>query len=188
MEATLTLPDTIPLYTPDDLVLLGDEPRYELLDGRLVEKKMGAKSDRVAVQLITHVEHFLKAHPLGFTFGGGSGYRMFPERPNRVRFPDGSFIRAGRLPTDEVPDGYILLAPDLALEVVSPNDEAYEVEDKIEEYLEAGVQLIWVAYPRTKRVMVFRADGSVARLKETDQLSGELLLPGFSCLGAELFR
>ena len=188
MEATLTLPDTVPLYTADDLLLLGDEPRYELLDGRLVERKMGAKSGRVAVRLITRVENFLEAHPLGMAFGSDSGYRMFPDRPNRVRFPDASFVRAGRLPNEEAPEGYILLAPDIALEVVSPNDEAYEVEDKIEEYLTAGMPLIWVAYPRTKRVMVFRADGSVARLKETDALSGESLLPGFSCLVGELFR
>jgi Uma2 family endonuclease len=112
---------------------------------------------------------------------------MFPGRPNRVRFPDASVIRLGRLQNDETPDGYVALAPDLAVEVVSPNVEAYEVDDKIEEYLQAGVQLIWIIYSRSKTVMVFRHDGTVGRFKQADDLLGESVLPGFSCRVGDLF-
>ncbi len=188
MEATLTLPQSQPLYSAEDLLLFRDGPRYELLDGRLKEKMMGAKASGICLELMISIGNYIRSNHLATAFGSDAGYQMFPARPNRVRFPDGSVVCQGRLPNDEIPDGYIRLAPDLALEVVSPNDEAYEVEEKIEEYLQAGVRLIWVVYPSTKRVMVFRADGTVSRLKETDSISGEAVLPGFNCALADVLK
>jgi Uma2 family endonuclease len=187
MQRTLTPPETQPLYTAEDLLLFRDGPRYELLDGRLKEKSMGAKASRIAVELIAFLANYLRANRVGILLGSDAGYQMFPGRPNRVRFPDASVIRLGRLQNDETPDGYVALAPDLAVEVVSPNVEAYEVDDKIEEYLQAGVQLIWIIYSRSKTVMVFRHDGTVGRFKQADDLLGESVLPGFSCRVGDLF-
>ena len=79
------------------------------------------------------------------------------------------------------------LAPDLAVEVISPNDLASEVNEKIDEYLSAGVSLVWVIDPDSKTVSVYRKDGSTARLRESDELSGEDVIPGFSCKVNDIF-
>lgn len=79
------------------------------------------------------------------------------------------------------------IPPDLALEVISPNDVAEQMEIRIVDLLGAGVQLLWVIYPATRTVYVFRQGGTVARLSEADSLSGEDVLPGFSCRVSELF-
>jgi Uma2 family endonuclease len=77
--------------------------------------------------------------------------------------------------------------PDLILEVVSPNDLAWEVDVKVTEYLQAGVPLVWVFYPDTRTVSVYRADGQAARLGMGETLRGAEVLPGFACLVADVF-
>ena len=99
-----------------------DGGRYELIDGVPVEKKMGAKADRIGTILIGLLEPYCRANKLGLVYGSSTGYQCFPNRPRQVRLPDVSFVATGRLPNDETPDGYITLAPDLAVEVVSPKD------------------------------------------------------------------
>jgi len=84
-------------------------------------------------------------------------------------------------------EGHVRLAPDLVVEVISPNDLAYEIDEKVDEYETAGVKLIWVVNPETKAVRVHRADGAVMVLREKDELDGEDILPGFRCPVAELF-
>jgi Uma2 family endonuclease len=74
------------------------------------------------------------------------------------------------------------------IEAVSPNDTAYEVEDKIAQWLGAGVRLVWIIYPETRRVQVHRADGTVTKLRSEEQLSGEDVIPGFQCQVAAIFQ
>jgi Uma2 family endonuclease len=104
-----------------------------------------------------------------------------------VRFPDGSFVRRGRLPHDVPPRGHVRIVPDLLIEVVSPNDLAWEVEVKVTEYLRAGVPLLWVFYPDTRTVWVYRASAQVTHLGLEDTLSGEEVVPGFTCPVVEVF-
>jgi Uma2 family endonuclease len=174
-------------YVAEDLLRMEDGHRYELIDGQLVERHMGAKASLIGCNLLKLVGQHAQIHGLGLVFQADCGYQIFGENANRVRFADGSFICRGRLPNDEPPDGHIRIAPDLVSEVVSPNDGACELEQKIEEYLKAGIRLIWVVYPSTRRVMIYRAEGSVTRLTTADQLPGEDVLPGFSCRVEELF-
>src|SRR5687768_7775120 len=131
------------LYTPDDLLRMTDGPRRELIDGRLVEKPMGARSSLIAVTLAPVLGPFIRSRGLGRLFGSDCGYQIFLNHPNRVRFPDLSFIARGRLPNEEVPGGHVRVAPDLAVEVVSPNDLACDVHEKVAEYLAAGVGVVW---------------------------------------------
>lgn len=103
--------------------------------------------------------------------------------------PDASFVSFQRLTaTDKFPKGYLKLAPDLAVEVVTPNDLADEVDQKINDYLTAGVRLVWEVHPTSHTVTVHRADDSVVRWRETDFLDGENILPGFQCRVADLFE
>ncbi len=182
MNAPL-LPGT---YTPDDLLQLS-EPGYELLDGHLVEKGMGAKASAVGAALIMLLGPSVRAGRLGFVLEGeGGGYELFPGR-NRVRKPDVSFIRRGRLPDDVLPEGWVKIPPDLAVEVVSPNDKAEEIFAKAREWLDVGVRLLWLVSPTSRTVFVLRPDGRASWVGSGGTLGGEDVVPGFMCAVDDLF-
>ncbi|MCC6419065.1 MAG: Uma2 family endonuclease [Gemmataceae bacterium] len=181
--ASLDAPPTSPEVCPPD-----EDKRYELVDGQWVERKMGIKSSRIGAILIRHLDVYAEAQQAGFVMGADGGYKIFPHAPKLVRYPDVSFVRRDRLPNDELPDGHLLIPPDLAVEVVSPNDLAEEIEARIQDYLRARVPLIWVIYPRSRCVRVVRADGSGRQLGEADELPGEDVLPGFGLRVERLFR
>jgi Uma2 family endonuclease len=174
------------VYTAEDLLKLEDGGNLELLDGRLVERPIGAKASVVAANIIALVRPFAHAHGLGLVFDSDCGYQIFAKR-DRVRKPDVSFIRHGKLPENKPPDGYVLVAPDLVVEVISPNDLAEEVAAKMMEWLRAGVRLVWVVYPSSRIVQVFRQAGGAANLCEGEQLTGGDVLSEFACDVAEFF-
>jgi hypothetical protein len=111
----------------------------------------------------------------------GDGYQCFPHAPGRVRRPDVSFIRRGRLPGDVSPKGWVRIPPDLVVEVISPNDAAEELEEKLRYYRKVQVLLVWVIYPELRVAKVLRVDGPPAELEEGDVLSAGEVLPGFRC-------
>ena len=92
-----------------------------------------------------------------------------------------------KIPSTGLPDGYISGAPDLAIEIVSPNDTATEIQDKVQDYLNYGTRLIWVVYPRQKIVIVHYPDGTAKTLGATDRLDGETVIAGFSCAVGDIF-
>lgn len=174
-------------FTPEDLLAMADGDAYELVDGQLVEKNVGFKSSWVSTQLGHRIQSFVDSQPIGWLFTEAS-YQCFPDAPAKVRRPDVSFICFGRLSNEELPDGHCPIAPDLAVEVTSPRDTHYEVEAKIEEYLSAGVSLVWIVNPHTRTVLVYRKDrDTVSFLHEADELSGEDVLPGFRCPVRDVF-
>ncbi len=85
------------------------------------------------------------------------------------------------MPGDTSPKDWVKIRPDLAVEVVSPNDSAEDLEEKLDDYRTAGVPLIWVIYPELRKVKIFRQDGPAGELREDDVLSGEDVIPGFRC-------
>jgi len=177
-----------PEYTPEDLLALPDRDKvYELVDGQLVEKPMGFRSSRIAGRLCQTLANYCDVKRLGWVLPQETSYQCFPSAPNRVRKPDGSFIRRERLPLDQEPEGHCRLAPDLAIEVSSPNDEFDDLEERVSEYLTVGVRLVWVVSPVGQRVFVHRAAGPGAILRADDELSGEDVLPGFRCPVRDLF-
>ena len=173
--------------TSEDLLAMPNEVDYELVNGELVERHMGAESSWIASNLIVLIALFYRGRVPGHLFTTDCGYQCYSDDPDKVRKPDVSFVRRGRFPSGRIPKGYIRIPPDLAVEVVSPNDLADDVEFKVEEYLNAGVPLVWVISPKTETVTVHRADGSVTKLHDTDELSGENLLSGFRCKVSDLF-
>jgi len=179
-------------YSPNDLLSLTDGERFELINGRLVERNMGMESVGIATQIIGLLWLFLRDNPSGHLFNAEASYACFPEDPNHARRPDGSFIRFGRLPREQRPKGHCPIPPDLAIEVVSPNDTAEAVSTKVAEFQSVGVPLIWVVYPASRRVLVHRLrsspDQRISELTDADTISGEDVLPGFSCAIAEFFR
>ena len=165
-----------------------DEGRFEWVNGQLKEKpNMGAKANRIATVLAVLLDAHARANHLGLVFTEGCGYQAFPSEPKRVRFPDVSFVARGRLPNDEPPDGHMRIPPDLEVEVVSPNDLAVDLEARVSDYLAVGVRLLWIIYPGSRSVWIVRHDGTAARLIEAQELSGEDLIPGFTCPLRTLF-
>jgi Uma2 family endonuclease len=174
-------------YTPEDLLAMPNEKDFELVDGKLVERNMGALASWVGCELAGLIRDFLKSDPIGLLFGADTGYQCFSDAPARLRRPDVSFVRNGRLPGNVPPDGLIRIAPDLAVEVMSRNDVVLDVDQKLEDYLRAGVPLVWLVNPNLHVVHVYRANGSANYLHEGDELTGEDVLPGFRCQVSDLF-
>ena len=175
------------IYTPEALLSLSDEVAYELVGGKLVERNMGGESSEIAVAINSLLWTHCHALSLGRVFGPDAGYQIYGEDSDKVRRPDGSFIAKGRLPNDLPPKGHINVCPDLVIEVVSPHDLAIEIDVKVEEYLQAGVRLIWVVYPETKHVLVYRTGSTVQRLGVEDELAGEDVLPEFRLAIGKIF-
>ncbi|HEV8062174.1 MAG TPA: Uma2 family endonuclease, partial [Gemmataceae bacterium] len=110
-----------------------------------------------------------------------------PDAPNKIRRPDATFVCRDRFSPECYREGFLTLRPDLVVEVISPNDNVTEVDEKIEEHLGAGIPLVWEVNPEIRLVHVHRKDGTASRLHPTDELTGEDVLPGFRCRVADLF-
>jgi Uma2 family endonuclease len=181
-----------PPVTPDDLTKMPDAVAYELVDGQLVERNVGAESSAIAAKIIALLILFLRDHRLGKVFGSDASYRCFAKAPGKIRRADVSFVRYERLPAGQAPKGNLLMAPDLAVEVVSPNDTWEEVDAKVLEWLDAGTRLVWVVAPGTRTVRIHRpvtaTAGTTSMLSADDQISGEDVLPGFSMSIREFFE
>lgn len=174
-------------YTPEDLLAMPEGKHYELVDGNLVERDVSGLSSLVAAKITRRLGNHCEPTGFAWVMASDCGYRCFPGDPDKIRRPDVSCILQERLSFERLAEGYVEIAPDLAVEVVSPNDLVYEVIQKIQEYLAAGVKLVWLVIPPARSVEVHRLDGSVLMLTAGDELSGESVLPGFSCRVGDLF-
>jgi Uma2 family endonuclease len=175
--------------TADELIRLPDRgTRYELIAGELHEMApAGGEHGYVAIEAAYCLRAFLGQHPEvgGALFAAETGFRL-ARNPDTVRAPDVAYVAAERLPQARV-RGYPDMAPDLVVEVVSPNDTAAEIQAKVDEWLGAGAHLVWVLYPATRSAMAYQADGAARLLHADDSLSGEPVLPGFACRLGDLF-
>ena len=163
-----------------------DFPSYELVKGELVEMTPpGGVHGGIAVAIGAALYNYIRHNNLGKVMVE-TGYTL-ERNPDTVRGPDVSFIRAGRVAREGLPRGYVEGAPDLAVEVVSPSDTAYEIETKVHDYLDNGAQRVWVVYPAGRRVVAYSPDGSGRCYHEGDIIEDEELLPGFSLSLEELF-
>ena len=157
----------------------------ELVDGVLVEKTVGIYESHLAVRIIHLVARFVERYPLGIVLGPDGMMRL---APGLVRIPDASFVSWDQLPGRRVPRVPIAdLAPDLAIEVISPSNTAREMERKLHEYLAAGVQLVWYVYPEPQEIHVYTAERHDVLTIE-QELSGGDVLPGFVLPLRQLFE
>ena len=173
-------------YTPEDLLSMPDRGRYELIHGQLVERNVSIESSMIAAIINGRLVAHVLANKLGWLFQSDGGLQIFSDSPNKVRFGDGAYVSRRRLPNRPGP-GHLRVAPELVIEVVSPTDEAADVNEKVREYLAAGVLLVWVVYPESRSIDVYRASANNSQLSETDVLSGEDVVPGFSLPVREIF-
>ncbi|MBI4491533.1 MAG: Uma2 family endonuclease [Chloroflexi bacterium] len=176
------------LLTADELARLPDDrKRYELVRGELrTMPPAGAEHGMIAARLCARLLAHVEPRRLGDVFAAETGF-LIERDPDTVRAPDAAFVAAGRFPEGHLPAGFAPLAPDLIAEVVSPFDAAAQVEEKVHEWLRAGVRLVWVIHPATRSVTVYRSLAEVRVLTEVDPLDGTPVLPGFTCPVRDLF-
>jgi len=154
--------------------------RVELVRGALVVREpAGMRQGRVVASLSRRLMDHVEANGLGQVYAGDTGFTL-ARSPDTVRAPDIAFIRRDRVPDPE-PPGYPDLAPDLAVEVLSPSNRPGEMLAKVADWLSGGTSLVWVIDPERRQAHVYRQDGTEAVVPESDALSGEDLLPGFRC-------
>ena len=167
------------LLTADDFARIRPaEKRTELVRGRmLVREPAGFRHGDVAMAIALALGHFLRTHPSGRLLAAETGF-VLSTNPDTVRAPDVAFVRNERIP-DPLPRGYARFAPDLVVEVLSPDDRPGEVLEKVADWLSAGTRLVWVIDPERRTGRVHRPDGTVMMLNELDALDGEDVLPGF---------
>ena len=172
------------LMTADELERLPETgKRMELVRGHLiVSEPPGFRHGDIVANLTFAISSFVRPRKLGRVLAE-SGYVLFTG-PDTVRGPDASFVRHERVP-DPIPRGFARVAPDLAIEVLSPSNRPGVLE-KVADYLNAGTQLVWVVDPDRRQARVHRADGTISTIAETGTLGGEDVLPGFTCALAEI--
>lgn len=180
------------LETPPSSERLFDEfdnaEHYEIIDGVKVEMPpMSARATRVASDLAVFLTNYGVANQIGKAYP--EMLIRLPLPIDRNRRPDVIFVPFSRWARDlESPDtNEWEVVPELCVEVVSPSDRADETMDKVGEYFDAGVRLVWVIYPRHRTVYVHHSLTSVRGLTHTDTLEGGDALPGFTLPLAELF-
>jgi Uma2 family endonuclease len=183
-----TMPVGTALMTAEDLAALPDDHhRYDLIRGELVRMApSGGDHGRIAIGIGARVWLFVTQHKLGAVYAAETGFTL-ARNPDSVLGPDVAFIREDRLPPWAEQQGFPEVAPDLVVEIVSPSDRANEVTDKVMEYLDAGVKLVWVVHPRQRIVTVYTPDRIAHILREEDELDGGDVLPGFRLLVEEIF-
>ena len=179
---------TTKVMTAQDLLEMPDDGRrYELVKGELREvSPSGWEASFVGAQIVAAIGPFVKRHGLGAVTMADGGYR-FEVEPDTVRAPDMAFVRAERLPTRAELVGYADVAPDLAVEVVSPNDTRREVAEKVAYYLAQGVPLVWTVWPGSLSVEAHRPGQAPKTFRVGDVLTAEDILPGFRLPVADIF-
>jgi Uma2 family endonuclease len=176
------------LITADELWSMPDDgKRIELVKGELqVMTPAGFEHGWIASALCGELTVFLRASQLGRVFSADTGF-VLSRNPDTVRAPDLAFITTERITAAGVHKKYFEGAPDLAIEVVSPDDRINDVDAKAQDYLAAGAALVWVVNPRWRTVTAYAAGNDVRVFTEKDNLTAPSVLPGFSCRVAELF-
>jgi Uma2 family endonuclease len=175
------------LLTAEEFARLPDPPdgsRQELVRGEVITMPPpGGRHGVCCAKVGRRLGNFVEDNRLGTVTSNDTGF-VSERDPDTVRGPDVSYWSKERLP--EVPDGYIEVPPDLAVEVISPSDHYSRIQGKVRHYLGRGVRLIWVVDPEDRSLTVYRSRQQATILEEGETLSGEDVLPGFSCRVADL--
>ncbi len=165
-----------------------NDMHVELVKGEIVKMTpAGHEHGEIAGALFAAIHSFVHQHKLGKVYAAETGF-ILSRNPDTVRAPDAAFVSAERAAEQKRREGFFDGAPDLAVEVVSPEDTAEEVQVKVLEYLRAGTKLVWVANPRTRTITAYRTLDKVRMLTLNDTLDGDDVLPGFAAAIKDVFE
>ncbi|MBI4790891.1 MAG: Uma2 family endonuclease [Chloroflexi bacterium] len=177
--ATRTMPPAEKkLITAEELYAMGDIGPCELVQGEIVNMTpTGDKHGNIESNFDVALKQFVRQHKLGHVRVGEVGI-VTGRNPDNVRGADVAFISNERY-AQRQSSGYLDVAPDLVVEVLSPNDRWTEVMEKLGEYFSIGVRLVWVVEPKTESVFAYRSLTDVRHFAKCDSLPGDDVLPGF---------
>jgi len=177
-EATIVKPK----MTEEEFLRLPDDGRkYELVDGEAKEVPAGVEHDVIVAHIIVCLAPF--AQKVGFLAASSAGFRMVT---GNIRSPDVSLVLRERLPEGKPTKGFMDGAPDLAIEVISPNEDWVELGRKLGEYFMSGAKEVWLVDPDGATVTVYKSLTDVQVFHAGDEITGGDLLPGFRCKVADL--
>ena len=175
------------LITAEEFARMPDPPdgsQQELVRGEIVTMPPpGGLHGACCPKIDRRLGNFIEGNNLGTVFANDTGF-IIERNPDTVRGPDISLWSRERLP--EVPEGYIEIPPDLAVEVISPRDHYSRIQNKVRHHLNHGVRLLWVVDPQDRSVTVYHPSRQATILEENETITGEDVLPGFSCRVADL--
>ncbi len=175
-----------PRVTPEEFALLPDAERFELIDGELVEREMSNRTTKIGGAIYTKLDVWSEGPQRGCALPDGTMYRCFPDQPDRIRKPDASWFSAERWSPARFDATYLDAAPDLIVEVLSPNDIAYDVSAKVDEFFAAGAKEAWIVHPHTRQLERRYADLTARWFAAEETLDGGPLLPGFALRLADI--
>ncbi len=161
-----------------------DYEDYEIVDGEKEVKMAGAKHGEIGAKVTIKLGIYLENNPLGKLYNGNTTFQIGANE----RMPDVSFVSAARIPAEGSPSSKWEIAPDLAIEVISPNDVWEKVSDKVREYFAAGVRQVWLVSQLQQQVMIYDSPTQIRVVTANDDLTSETLLPGFKCRVSDLFQ
>ena len=187
-QQALTTLGTEPITAEQLLEMDAKGMRGELIRGVFCPTmSAGMKHGEIVVNLSGYLREIVRPNRLGRLMASDSGVKVETD-PDTVREPDIAYFSKERLALDADVPGYAEVLPELVAEVVSFNDSFREVADKANMWINAGVQLVWVLWPETKMIEIYRPAQPVTTLRETDTLTGEEILPQFSVPVANIFE
>ncbi len=174
--------------TAEELAKLPDNGmRRELVRGEVIEMApSGAERSAIGAHAVAALVQLANETETGTAFGADCGF-ILAEDPDVVRVPDASFVLRRRLTQGRPPEGFFPGPPDLAVEVVSPTDQAADVQEKVNDYLKAGTSLVWVIYPSLRQVRVHKSLAESFTVEEDGTLKGDPILPDLSIPVKEIF-
>ncbi|MDW8223421.1 MAG: Uma2 family endonuclease [Gemmatales bacterium] len=181
-----------PLLTVEEFLALCERPEYqdqqlELDEGRLIVMPPAGVRHGGGCWLIAAVlADYVRGVGRGMAVTNDAGL-MLAVTPSTIRAPDIAFYRDKRR-LEELSEGVASELPQLVVEVLSPSDRPNDVARKVQQYLRAGIEMVWVVEPQDRTVAVYRRGREPQVLGENETLSGEDVLPGFSVPVADLFR
>ncbi|HEY7091495.1 MAG TPA: Uma2 family endonuclease [Tepidisphaeraceae bacterium] len=183
----MTTGTTNRLLTADELWRMPhDHMRHELVKGEMrTMPPAGFEHGAIIIKLSRLLANHVEANHLGLVTGAETGF-IVGRNPDTVRGADVAFVGKARLPTP-LPKAFFPGAPDLAVEVLSPTDTVEDVEEKVTGYLDGGSKIVWVISPKARTVTVCRPSANPVVLREAESLSGDDVVPGFTCKIIELF-
>jgi Uma2 family endonuclease len=176
------------MATEEDALEIHDQggPLCELIDGILVEKDVGSHESMIAGWLIYLLHDYLRDHPLGIVLGADGCLRL---KKGNMRMPDVSFLRWERFPDRVLPDDRVWrLAPDLAVEVLSPRNTKREMERKLKDLFESGTSVAWLIDPKKKQAEIYTQPTQPELVEAEQFLQADPVLPGFAVRLGELLE
>ena len=178
-------PEMCPIPTTMTLkeFLAHDVAGYEYVNGELIPMPPSSREHgEISVNVIRYLDAHVYQNKLGRLYTAETTFQV----GERTAKPDVAFVSTPRLTGDKT-KGFSI-PPDLAIEVVSPSDVQSRIVEKALAYLEAGTRLVWVLEPVAKTVTIYRSETDIEILTYEDTLTGEEVVPGFSCPVAHLFE